>query len=204
MIEAEFNSWLEAHMAAFPGMISWAEKLKKLGHWNAVRSSWLRVMGDVEVNDALRVTEDLARGDMAIKNAKSFGDHAREIRAVCKGMASRRKHHSRKMIDGQPTIGCLECQDCGVTSIFSVDSMRDEANGTLDRNDWYLHTRARSLAVRCTCEEGQCRTFPPLQFDPAKMVSTRGMSAEAFDRLADFIAEWKRRVGERLFQPTEF
>ena len=192
MVEADFNLWLEAHLAAFPGIKPWG---KRMGNWDAIRNCWRRVMEDVEVADAMRVTEDLAKGDTALRKGCGFGDHAREVRGLCKNISLRRQQYTRRSIDGQPTYSCPDCEDGVYVDVFHPDAMAEAAAGTIERN--WCREVDRALCVRCDCPGSMKNQndYVPRLNRKCMVPLNRGSIDDAFDRLEAFIAEWKFRQG---------
>lgn len=190
MIEGEFNSWLENHLAAFPGIKPWA---KRMGNPDAIMASWFRVLRDVDVADAMKVTEEWASGDR--DPPKGFSDHARILRSICKNISAQRTYSTRKTIDGQPTVKCPDCLDSGYCKVFHPNEMASAAAGTVKR-EWgdCVH---RGPTYRCDCEAGRKRQNEGVaRLDRKRMVPMlRGSIDDAFDRLELHIAKCKSAGG---------
>jgi hypothetical protein len=187
---SELDNWLRHHSASFPAFAQWYHRQPNRGD---IKGVWERIMADVTLADAIRITDQMASGDM--EPPRGFGDHARAVRLAAKGIAAKRVKSTRRVIDGVPTFACRDCEDSGQLLVFHPLSMREMEEHDFKR-EYLLHIR-RALPVICDCEAGQIiKVEWPPRLDRRKMVPATGGIDEMFDRLKSFIEEWKVRRTE--------
>lgn len=187
MTHDEFKRWVATHVAAFPGILEWG---KRVGNWSDVKASWERVLSDVAFDDAARITDLWSKGDL--ESPKGFGDHARAVRLAAKGFSSKRVKQTRRTIDGTPTYACKDCEDSGVLYVFHPAAMREQEQGILERS--YIVQIKRALPVKCDCDAGMAlKAEMPPRINRKTMVPMVGSVDAMFDRLAEFIDDWKQR-----------
>jgi hypothetical protein len=165
----QFLEWYAHHRSAFPGIDAWLGRIDRAAKSEAdlrsadVLRGWRRVLADIELADAKRATDEMARGD--IDEPRSFDGHAKAIRRSAKASRFERGKGPGRVVwfDGERSVRCSVCGDAGLVIVFHPKSMQAARQGTLDRLSSY------SCGVACTCEARARWPGVEIEFDERTM-----------------------------------
>src|SRR5690242_2439287 len=120
MTPSEYDEWERHHKVAFPGFGEWLSKQDEETSY-----VWAQALRDVPLEQAKAATLLLVSGDE--REPEGFSKTPAVIRGIALRLLrekNRDRSARRYVIDGQPTIACLGCQDVGVRIVWHPRSIR--------------------------------------------------------------------------------
>ena len=155
MTRDEFDVWISAHVAHFPGVGTWLAKFGQ-PEKQAILGVWLKHLATCELDDCLQATYALyGQGG----RAPHYERHPQAIRAIVreKDAARSREDIKPRFVDGEQVFACLLWNDDGMVQCWHPKTVAAAVDGTLGE-PFTVYT----CAVACSCSAGDrlARTTP--------------------------------------------
>jgi hypothetical protein len=168
MTEPEFHEWLAFHAARFPSLASWLGKVpdrpaRGMPSRGDILGAWFDTLRTLPL-DAAKDASRLMHVQPDVEQPKAADRHPAMILAIARkarASVATPAWQPRRNVDGHETYACPTCRDTGAVSVFSAETIRRVKAG----RDKPIVTEA----ARCACEAA-CRNWPPLAYDPARMI----------------------------------
>lgn len=143
MNRQEFDRWLAAHSASFPGLPKW------LRDSPGTTDAWAEALSDADLEPALQATKDMLAG--RIETPRGWGQHPAAIRKEARNATYQAP--TRQRIDGQETVECPLCHGSGWVSIVHPLAVHRIIQGqALQPHE------IRPCSLGCSCHRGRGRT----------------------------------------------
>lgn len=191
MDRAEFDRWLTAHNAAFPGYKPWIEEKDGI-------CGLVECLDDITFEDAREATRTLNKADAM--DPPPFGEHGRLVRRMARQAVFERRISQDAVLsasDREPRYRCWSCLDSGIVTVANIYVGRGDKRPIQNWLDGTV-SEIPVCGVFCTCERGRGRRP---QFDSERMfhVHLGYTTAENSQALREWLASEKHWNRVSLF-----